>query len=51
MNITLADIQDARQRIRPEIVATPFEYSRTLSLQTGAAVYLKFENQQFTASF
>jgi threonine dehydratase len=51
MNITLADIQDARQRIRPEIVATPLEYSRTLSLQTGAAVYLKFENQQFTASF
>ncbi len=51
MSITLADIQRAEQRIRPQIVATPLQHSTTLSALTGAQVYLKFENQQFTASF
>ena len=30
---------------------TPFERSETLSVLTGVQLYLKFENQQFTASF
>jgi threonine dehydratase len=51
MSVTLADIDKARQRIRSEIVTTPFEHSKTLSALTGAQVYLKFENFQFTASF
>jgi threonine dehydratase len=51
MSITLADIRNARERIRSEIVATPLEHSRTLSVLTGADVFLKFENHQFTASF
>ena len=32
-------------------IDTPCLYSRTLSQITGAEVYLKFENLQFTASF
>jgi threonine dehydratase len=51
MSITLSDIERARARIRGEIVETPLEHSKTLSALTGATVYLKFENHQFTASF
>jgi threonine dehydratase len=32
-------------------VLTPLEHSKTLSALTGAQIYLKFENHQFTASF
>ena len=46
-----ADVIRAQQRIAPEIVLTPLEHSRTLSALTGAQIYLKFENHQFTASF
>jgi threonine dehydratase len=51
MTITLSDIERARGRIRGEVVETPLEHSKTLSALTGARVYLKFENHQFTASF
>jgi threonine dehydratase len=51
MTVTVADIERAHRRIAPELVVTPFELSRTLSTQTGAELYLKFENHQFTASF
>jgi threonine dehydratase len=33
------------------VLKTPMRHSRTLSAITGAEVYLKFENRQFTASF
>jgi len=51
MNLTLKDIQTAADRLRGNLIATPCSYSQTLSKVTGAEVYLKFENLQFTASF
>ena len=50
-NITLTDIQSARDVLKGHIANTPCLHSRTLSEITGATVYLKFENHQFTASF
>ena len=49
--VTLADIEAAHARIRAQIVRTPTFISRTLSGLTGATVYLKFENLQFTAAY
>ncbi|MBM3874984.1 MAG: pyridoxal-phosphate dependent enzyme, partial [Verrucomicrobia bacterium] len=49
--MTLTDIQAAAQRIRGRILLTPCLPSQTLSDITGAQVFLKFENLQFTASF
>ena len=49
--ITLEDIHAAAQRIHGQIERTPTRRSRVLSRLTGAEVYLKFENFQFTASF
>ena len=49
--VTLADIQAAHARIADQIVRTPTFISRTLSQLTGATVYLKFENLQFTAAY
>ena len=49
--VTLADIRAAHARIAPSIVRTPTLISLTLSELTGATVYLKFENLQFTAAF
>ncbi len=49
--IEFADIEAAARRIRGQVVETPCLLSRTLSDITGAQVYLKFENLQFTASF
>jgi threonine dehydratase len=51
MTVSLQDIRDAAAAIAGAVVATPCLASRTLSEITGAQVYLKFENQQFTASF
>ncbi|MEO5862991.1 MAG: threonine ammonia-lyase [Burkholderiales bacterium] len=51
MTITLNDVQSAAAAIRGSLVETPCLHSRTLSQITGAEVYLKFENHQFTASF
>ena len=47
----LQDIQAAAGRIAGAVLRTPLLHSRTLSDLTGAEVFLKFENQQFTASF
>ena len=47
----LTEIQDARERIAGQVAFTPCERSATLSSMTGADLYLKFENLQFTASF
>jgi threonine dehydratase len=49
--IALEDIRAAAARLRGAIEATPFVHSRTLSRLTGAEVWLKLENLQFTASF
>ncbi len=49
--VTLTDIEAAREVLRGHIANTPCLHSRTLSEITGAEVYLKFENHQFTASF
>jgi threonine dehydratase len=51
MSITLRDVQAAAQALDGNIVRTPCLHSRTLSQITGAQIYLKFENHQFTASF
>ncbi|HRN75390.1 threonine ammonia-lyase [Ottowia sp.] len=49
--LQLADIQQAAERVRGQVLETPCVESRTLSQLTGAQVFLKFENLQFTASF
>ena len=49
--LTLADVRAAAERIAGHVVRTPTLYSRTLSQITGAEVWLKFENLQFTASY
>src|ERR1700682_1663386 len=45
------DIEAAAQVIKGHVQETPFLASRTLSEITGAEIFLKFENHQFTASF
>ena len=50
-NVSLADIKAARDVLKDHIANTPCLHSRTLSEITGAEVFLKFENHQFTASF
>lgn len=49
--IDLDSIHAAASRLRGQVLETPFVESRTLSEITGAQVFLKFENLQFTASF
>jgi threonine dehydratase len=49
--IELADIRAAAQRLQGQVLDTPCVESRTISQITGAQVFLKFENLQFTASF
>ncbi|MBL8302913.1 MAG: threonine ammonia-lyase [Ideonella sp.] len=50
-SLCAADIRDAAQRLRGQVLDTPCLASRTLSAIAGCGVYLKFENHQFTASF
>lgn len=47
----LKTIQDAAARIREHVVHTPCVLSDTLSRVLGCELWIKFENQQFTASF
>ena len=49
--VNLDDIRAAAKRIAGALEPTPCVHSRTLSKLTGAEVFLKFENLQFTASF
>ena len=49
--ISLSDIKAAATLLQGQILETPCVESRTLSEITGAQVFLKFENLQFTASF
>jgi threonine dehydratase len=45
------DVLAAAQRLHGHVLRTPCVASQTLSDITGAQVFLKFENLQFTASF
>ena len=49
--VTLQDVEAAAARISGAVVRTPTLISQTFSQMTGATVYLKFENLQFTAAF
>ena len=49
--VTLADVEAAAARLAGHVLDTPCVESKTLSQITGAQVFLKFENLQFTASF
>ena len=49
--LQLTDIQQAADRLKGQVLDTPCVESRTLSQVTGAQVFLKMENLQFTASF
>jgi len=51
MTISVEDVRAAQARIADAVEVTPCRVSRTLSAITGATTVLKFENQQFTASF
>jgi threonine dehydratase len=50
-SLTLADVEAAAARIGDAVVRTPTSHSRTLSAITGAEIWLKFENLQFTAAY
>jgi threonine dehydratase len=49
--VSLDDIRAAAARIEGAVVRTPTMLSRTLSELTGATIYVKFENLQFTAAY
>lgn len=49
--VCLADIEAAAARLGSAVVRTPTLKSQTLSAMTGAEVWLKFENLQFTAAY
>jgi threonine dehydratase len=49
--VSIDDVRAAAERISGAVVRTPTLHSRTLSQLTGANVYLKFENLQFTAAY
>lgn len=49
--VTLRDIETAAGVLEGAVKRTSFDRSRTLSDITGANIWLKFENLQFTATF
>ncbi len=49
--ITADDVRAAAMRIAGKVLRTPTLESRTLGELTGARVFLKFENLQFTAAY
>jgi threonine dehydratase len=51
MTPSLDDVRAAAGRLEGAIEKTPLVHSRTLSRLTGAEIFLKLENLQFTASF
>ena len=51
MTLAFAQIEAAAERLKGHIERTPCRHSKTLSQITGAEVWVKFENQQFTAAF
>ena len=51
MTLTFAQIEAAAERLHGHIERTPCRHSKTLSQITGAEVWVKFENLQFTAAY
>ncbi|MGZ8406875.1 MAG: pyridoxal-phosphate dependent enzyme, partial [Caulobacteraceae bacterium] len=51
MSLTFDDIKAAAARIAPFVPPTQMRHSRKLSALTGAEVWVKQENEQFTGSF
>ncbi len=51
MTVTLTDIQQARERIKPYAHRTPVLTCESLNRQVGARVYLKCENMQKVGAF
>src|ERR1700685_1374013 len=49
--VTLHDVEAAAVTLAGFVKRTNFDHSRTLSDITGADIWLKFENLQFTATF
>ncbi len=49
--VSLESVRQAAAVIAGQVVRTACTYSHTLSRVTGADVFLKFENHQFTAAF
>ncbi|MEW6695318.1 MAG: threonine ammonia-lyase [Pseudomonadota bacterium] len=49
--VDMADVEAAARRLAGQVLVTPCLESRTLSQITGAQLFLKFENLQYTASF
>lgn len=49
--LTIDDVRAAAARIAGAVVRTDCDYSKTLSEITGAEIWLKFENLQFTAAY
>ncbi len=49
--LTIDDVRAAAARIAGSVVRTDTDHSKTLSEITGAEVWLKFENLQFTAAY
>lgn len=49
--LTIDHVRAAAERIKGSVVHTPTMHSITLSEITGAEVWLKFENLQFTAAY
>ncbi|MEL7482569.1 MAG: pyridoxal-phosphate dependent enzyme, partial [Pseudomonadota bacterium] len=50
-DLTIDDVRAAAARIEGAVVNTPMMHSITLSEITGAEIWLKFENLQFTAAY
>jgi len=50
-DLTIDDVRAAEARIEGAVVKTPMMHSITLSEITGAEIWLKFENLQFTAAY
>ena len=50
-DLTIDDVRAAAARIDGAVVKTPMMHSKTLSEITGAEIWLKFENLQFTAAY
>ncbi len=51
MTVTIADIEEARRVIKGAVLRTPMLPAPRLSRLTGAQVFVKYENFQFTNSF
>lgn len=49
--LTIDDVRAAAKRIEGAVIRTPTLFSKTLSDLTGANIWLKFENHQFTAAY